>query len=73
MRVMYVTTVPVAQYQVPDTFPLPAVGDTIELDERMYSVQSRVWSYEPRLLRLGEGNLQGSSIELHVAIHVREF
>lgn len=61
LRLMYVTTTVVWEAHVPFDYPLPAVGEEIEIGEERYRVSSRVWSLS------GKGD-----VGVGLAIHVRD-
>lgn len=49
MKLMYVTTKPIWESEVPFDYPVPLVGDCIEIGELGYfTVRSRVWSLSRR-------------------------
>jgi hypothetical protein len=66
MRLMYVTVRPIWQGVVPNSFPLPATGEEIEIYEKRYRVTSRTWDIQMPI------KLGGVDETMGVAIHVRE-
>ena len=59
-RLMYVTVKPIYTRDVPMGYPLPSVGEHIEIEEKRYVVSSRTWDIDIN-------HYPG------VAIHVREY